>query len=378
MARGPGGRQGVIDLQRHLIAAVSDVIEVCGAEGIDADVTLGGTLAVACTEAQMSRLRSAAAEDMDWGLSAEDQWEMGPADTTQRVQVQGAVGSVFSPHCARIHPAKLVRGLADAVTKRGAVIYEHSPALAVDPYRVITGGGAVRARWVVRATEGYTAGLPGVHRRLLPMNSSMIVTEPLGPGEWSDVGWAGAETVRDGAHAYVYLQRTADGRIAIGGRGVPYRFGSRLERTGDTAPTTVAALRAALARMFPGLGNVGVARSWSGVLGVARDWCPSVGIERSGPGGVAWAGGYVGDGVATSHLAGMTVADLILGHDTSRTALPWVGHVARKWEPEPLRWLGVQGIYALYRAADRAESRHPDRPRTSGWAVFADRVSGRP
>jgi glycine/D-amino acid oxidase-like deaminating enzyme len=214
------------------------------------------------------------------------------------------------------------------------------------------------------------------------MNSSMIVTPPLPAEVWEAVGWNGCETVSDAAHAYAYLQRTADDRIAIGGRGVPYRYGSGLEGVGQTAPPTGSGLRAALIELLPAGSEpwVQVDQAWSGVPGVARDWCPSVGIARSEgspDGGLAWAGGYVGDGVTTSHLAGLALADLILGQETERTTLPWIGHRARDWDPEPLRWLGVHGLYRLYRAADRAEARHPERPQPSTWAALADRVSGR-
>jgi glycine/D-amino acid oxidase-like deaminating enzyme len=375
----PSGRAGVMALQRHLIGAVGGVVAACAEEGIDADLVAGGTLSVATNQAQLARVRAALADDRRWGLDEADVCQLGPGETAARLAVSGAVGSTFSPHCARVQPAKLVRGLADAVERRGVRIYERTRALSLEVGAVRTGHGVVRAPWVVRATEGYTAGLPGLHRRLLPMNSSMIITNPLSPDAWAQIGWAGGETWRDSAHAYAYLQRTADGRVAIGGRGVPYRYGSRLARSGDIPASTVAALSSTLGRLLPAAAGAGVAAGWSGVLGVARDWCPSVGVHRSSDGGgLAWAGGYVGDGVTTSHLAGLTLADLILGRDTSRTALPWVGHASRTWEPEPFRWLGVQGIYALYRAADRDESRRPDRARSSALAAVADRISGRP
>jgi len=205
------------------------------------------------------------------------------------------------------------------------------------------------------------------------MNSSLIVTAPLPAPAWADIGWAGREVLGDAAHAYVYAQRTADDRIALGGRGVPYRFGSRLDHDGATAPTAVAALRAALRRLFPAAGDAVVERAWSGVLGVPRDWTATVGLDRET--GLAWAGGYVGTGVAAANLAGRTLADLILGRSTALTALPLVGHQVRRWEPEPLRWLGVRGLYVAYRAADRAE--HRGRPTTSPLARIADVVSGR-
>jgi glycine/D-amino acid oxidase-like deaminating enzyme len=373
-----GGRSGVVALQRHLIDAASDVIKTCATEGIDAEIQAGGTLAVATGAAQLGRLRAELTEDRAWGLSEEDEWELSATEVADRVAVAGAVGGLYNRHCARIQPAKLARGLADAVERRGVSLYERTPALAVASDRVRTAAGDVRASWVVLATEGFTASVPGYRRRLLPMNSSMIVTEPLPRETWDHIGWSGMETVRDAAHVYIYAQRSADGRIALGGRGVPYRFASRFEPSGRTPASTTAELAAALARLFPAAAATPVAQAWSGVLGVARDWCPSVGMLRRGEGGWAWAGGYSGDGVTTSFLAGRTLADLILGRETELTVLPWVGHTSRSWEPEPLRWLGVRSVYRLYRAADRAEARRPAGPRTSPWARLADRISGRP
>jgi glycine/D-amino acid oxidase-like deaminating enzyme len=232
----------------------------------------------------------------------------------------------------------------------------------------VTARGDVRARWVVRATEGYTAGLAGQRRRLVPMNSAMIVTEPLPP----DVGWGGDQTLKDTAHAFCYLQRTADGRIAIGGRGVPYRYGSRTDRAGEVAGATVAQLRTRLAQLIPATAGARIDHAWAGVLGVPRDWRPSVGADRAA--GLAWAGGYVGDGVSTANLAGPTLRDIVLERDTELTRLPWVGHRSPAWEPEPLRWLGISSVYALYRRADRDEARTG---RPSRFAALGDLVSGR-
>jgi glycine/D-amino acid oxidase-like deaminating enzyme len=369
-----GRRGGVIAFQRALEAAVDDVIRLCLDEGSDADIVKGGTLALATSPAQLQRLRADLAEDRTWGIGPDDAWELGAAAAADRVAVDGLLGAVYSPHCARIQPAKLVRGLADAAEAAGAEIYEHTPALALRPHHVETAWGAVTARWVVRATEGFTAGLPGHERDLLAMNSSMIVTAPIAPGVWDRVGWDQFETVRTAAHAYLYLQRTADGRIAIGGRGNPYRWGSRTDDHGATSASTIAALSGSLRRLWPALADVAIDHAWCGVLGVARDWSPSVGVDRST--GLAWAGGYVGDGVTASHLAGRTLAELIAGEDTPATRLPWVDHRSRRWEPEPWRWLGVHAIYRLYRTADRNESA-PGGPLQSRWATLADRLSGR-
>jgi glycine/D-amino acid oxidase-like deaminating enzyme len=259
-----------------------------------------------------------------------------------------------------------------AAERAGATIYEHSPVTAIAPGRAICGRYSVNAATIVRATEAYTADLPGQHRTLLPMNSSMIVTEPVDDATWSSIGWGGTETLRDNAHRYVYAQRTADGRVAIGGRGLPYRFGSRTDREGPLPTQTVRELRDRLTALLPQLRDVRIAAGWHGVLGVARDWMPAVGVDRES--GFAWAGGYVGDGVAASNLAGRTLRDLILDRDTDLVRLPWVGRLARSWEPEPLRFAGVHAVYQLYRVADVRESRTASPSRL---ATLADRISGR-
>jgi glycine/D-amino acid oxidase-like deaminating enzyme len=92
---------------------------------------------------------------------------------------------------------------------------------------------------------------------------------------------------------------------------------------------------------------------WGGPLGIPRDWMPSVGLSD----GVAWAGGYVGDGVAAANLAGRTLADLILGKESDLTGLPWVGHRSRRWEPEPIRWLGINAALRTATLLDAVDRR---------------------
>jgi glycine/D-amino acid oxidase-like deaminating enzyme len=365
------GPSAVRALQHEMHATVEEVTKVAAAEGIDADIVAGGELTVARNPAQLTRLHAAVEADHAWGR--EDTELLGTVAVAERIRVAGALGGAFSPHCSRVHPARLVRGLADAVQRRGVQIYEGTTVTRIEPGRVLTPHGEVRAPVVVRATEGFTARLPGLRRVWLPMNSSMVVTQPLGPAFWDDVGWSGRETLGDTAHAYIYAQRTPDDRIAFGGRGVPYRLGSRTDVDGRTQLSTVSALVDALTRFFPAATDARIDHAWCGVLAVPRDWCASVGFDRGS--GLGWAGGYTGHGVATANLAGRTLRDLILGSDSELTGLPWVNRVSRRWEPEPLRWLGVQALYAAYRAADAREARGGG---TSLLARFADSVSGRP
>lgn len=371
------GHEAAVRLQQAMNATVDEVIRAAGEERIDADIHHGGVLEVAYTPAQLARLKEFHATELSYGES--DRTLHGARETAERIRVTGAVGSSWTPHGARLHPVKLVKGLAAAVEALGVTIHESTPVTEIRPKHAITPYGTVRAPYVLRCTEGFTAALKGQRRTWLPMNSSMIVTAPLPADVWDTIGWAGRETLGDMAHAYMYAQRTADDRIALGGRGVPYRFGSRTDNDGRTQAATIEALREILVRFFPQLTGARIDHAWSGVLGVPRDWCATVTLDRAT--GLGWAGGYVGSGVATANLAARTLRDLVQQDSgqagpTDLTALPWVNHRVRKWEPEPLRWLGVHGMYATYRAADRKEltSHTAEAPRR---ARLADRLSGR-
>ncbi|GAA1041102.1 NAD(P)/FAD-dependent oxidoreductase [Streptomyces murinus] len=371
------GREAAVRLQQAMNDTVDEVIAVAGAEGIDADVHKGGVLEVATTPAQLARLRAFHEHELSYG--EKDRELYGARETAERIRVADAVGSAWTPHGARLNPVKLVKGLAATVEALGVVIHEMTPVTEVRPKHAVTPYGTVRAPYVLRCTEGFTASLKGQKRTWLPMNSSMIATEPLTDQQWAAIGWAGRETLGDMAHAYMYAQRTADGRIALGGRGVPYRFGSRTDNDGRTQRATVEALRDILVRFFPSLAGVAVTHAWSGVLGVPRDWCATVTLDRAT--GLGWAGGYVGSGVATTNLAARTLRDLVQQDSgqagrTELTELPWVGHKVRKWEPEPFRWLGVHGMYATYHTADHRERLHPA-TESSRLAKAADRVAGR-
>jgi glycine/D-amino acid oxidase-like deaminating enzyme len=326
------GRERAVAQYRELAATVDEIGRVASAEGIDCGYAKGGTLSLARTPRQLRRARTSVASDRAFGL---DVTLLSAAEATARCGASRLMGAGYSPDCAAVQPAALVRGLAAAVERRGVTVYEHTRAVRLAPGRVVTDRGTVAAGVVVRALEGYTAGLAGHRRVLAPVYSLMIATEPLPPAVWDRIGLGRRETFTDHRHLIIYGQRTADDRLAFGGRGAPYHFGSRIRPSYDRVPGVFTALRRALHDLF-GI-DPPIAYRWGGPLGVPRDWMPSVGLD----GGMAWAGGYVGDGVAATNLAGRTLADLITGRESALTRLPWVGHRSRRWEPEPLRWMGI-------------------------------------
>lgn len=358
------GRDRALALRRAMNDTVAEVGRAAAAESIDCDYVAGGTVTLARTPVQLERVRAEVAEDAEFD-GVDGYSLLSASAAAQRVGASDVLGAAFTPHCARIHPAKLVRGLADVVERLGGRVHEQTPALEIRPGssgsspEVVTRAGVVRARHVIRATEAWTSTLGGSERDVVPVYSLMVATEPLPQSFWATAGLAAGETFTDARHLIIYGQRTADDRLAFGGRGAPYHFGSAIDPAFDSDDTVFAALRSTLRALFPALGDAAFTHAWGGPLGITRDWHASVGLDHAT--GVGWAGGYVGDGVGTTNLAGRTLADLALGRDTDLTRLPWVNHRSPRWEPEPLRWLGVNAGLRAMTAAD-AEERLTTRP----------------
>jgi len=362
------GADAATAMYRAMQATVDEVGRVAAAEGIDCHFAKGGTVEFARSEVQLERAAEDVAEARSFGFGEEDLRLMSAVEAGELAGATGVLGATFTPHCAAIHPARLARGLAGVLRARGVSLFERTPVTEIGPGRLVTPTGTVRARYVIRATEGYTALFPGQRRSIAPVYSLMIATAPLPEAAWAQIGLTSRPTFGDLRHLIIYGQRTADGRLAFGGRGAPYHLGSAVRPSFDRVPAVFTALRRTLADLFPVLGDVEVTHGWGGPIGVPRDWCASVGLDRAT--GLGWAGGYVGDGVSTTNLAGRTLADLITGTDSELTRLPWVGHRSPQWEPEPLRWLGVNAGLQTMAWADRHEAR-------TGRPSRAARVVGR-
>lgn len=353
------GPDAATAMQRAAITSVNDVGNWISRHGIDCDWAKSGTLTVATNLVQEARLRDEIETQHRHGLDDSDVRWLDPDELTDRVVVAGARGALYSPHCAAIHPLKLVNGLVDRALSLGVAIVGGFTALQIDPAgvagRVEGRPQRVDAAWVVRATEGYTPRLRGAGRDVIPLYSYMVATEPLPDETWRAIGWSGRETLAEGRLMVTYAQRTADGRIAFGGRGAGYRYASRIADRFDSDDNVARRIVNTLHELFPATREARITHHWGGPLAVPRDWHPSVSIDRSAR-RIA-AGGYVGDGVAISHLAGRTVAAVIAGVDSADLDLPFVDHATRRWEPEPLRWIGVNAGLRLPVAADKIEAR---------------------
>ncbi|MGL5929271.1 MAG: NAD(P)/FAD-dependent oxidoreductase, partial [Dermatophilaceae bacterium] len=347
------GRAAAVALLAALRDTVDEVGRVDAAESLGGGFVKGGAVTLARGPAQLDRARAAAAREAAWGTGT--RW-LDADQARERLAAPDALGATFTPHCARVHPRRLVDGLAGAVRRLGGTIAEGVRVIrAGGGVVLVQGGRRVSARSVVLATEAWTPQLAGHERDLAPVYSLQVATEPLDDDRWASIGLAGGEVFADHGHVVVYGQRTDDGRLAFGGRGAPYHWGSAVRPEFDSDERVFATLREYLTRMLPQLRGVRFTHAWGGPLGIPRDWHPSVTwdpVTRTGR-----AGGYVGDGVAASNLAGRTLADLVLGRDSALTALPWVGHRSPRWEPEPLRWLGINSGLRLAHLVDDEEQR---------------------
>jgi glycine/D-amino acid oxidase-like deaminating enzyme len=349
-------------MRRAMVDTVGEVERAADEEGIDCDFERGGTVVFARSGLQVASAREDVREARRFGDET-DLW--GTSTTRERFGVRDALATVFTPDCARVQPAKLVRGVARAVERRGVKVFEQTEALDwgdhVVNVRSRPDGASHRisAGTIVSALEGYGSLLPQVGRRILPLYSLMIATEPLPDEVWDRIGIQHGQTFSDYRHLLIYGQRTADNRFAFGGRGARYHLGSAIHPGYDTVERVRHHLRNALVDLFPEARGAHVTHHWGGPLGVPRDWHASVGYDPVT--GNAWAGGYVGDGLSTTNIAGRTLADLITGRSTPLTSLPWVGHRSPRWEREPLRFLGANAGLVGMQLAD-AEEQWTHRP----------------
>jgi glycine/D-amino acid oxidase-like deaminating enzyme len=351
------GHAAGVAVQSAMFDAVDEVGRAAAAEGIAIDWAKGGELLVARGVEQLPAIRGLKAEFDSLGF-ADRATLLTKAESDARVRIAGVEGGLFLPDTATIHPGKLVRGLARAVERLGATIYEATEVTSyttgLDP-SLVTARGAVRAKTIVLCGEAYLSQLPGLRRQVLPVYSLITLTEPLAEADWAEIGWEARETVASCRYTVDYLSKTADGRILFGGRGAPYHFGSRIADSYDRHEATHQMLMANVRAWFPRLDQVRFTHTWGGPLGWSRDYHPTIAFDPVA--GLATARGYTGNGVATANLAGRILTDLITGARSALTRLPIVNHRSPDWEPEPFRYLGVRYVQRAFMKIDERAAR---------------------
>ena len=261
-----------------------------------------------------------------------------------------ASGALRTRNAFGLHPLKYVRGLAAAALRCGATLCERSPVVEWrregSEHVLVTPRGAVRARAVIMATNGYTAeGLhPFFRGRLLPATSNIIVTRPLTAAEWRDVGMLTTQVYSDTRKLLFYWRRLPDDRLLFGGRAGVLDTPAGRSRCRRR-------LEAHVAAKWPALRGVASEYFWSGKVCLSYDLMPHVNRADGDP-SVAYALAYQGSGVAMSTYCGGLVADLVAGKDVPRDT-PLTSATLPRFPLPFLRSAYLAGAYVVYGVKDR-------------------------
>ena len=353
-------RATAIHLQKTMNESVDEIQRVLIEEGINADYSKEGYISIARTKSQLIKAKAAVQETINLGLA--DQWMlMNAQESSEKINISQSLGAIYTPHCAVIHPGKLVRALAKRVEEMGAKIFEKTAVIKLEDKKVYTQYYCIEAETVIRATESYSCKLPGYKRSTIPLYSLALATEPLSEEQRHTLNLNHRTAFNDMRNLLVYAQMTSDHRLVIGGRGAPYHFGSKISPQYDLVDSVHIKIRETINDFFPSLKNLQVTHRWGGALAVARNWYPSVGVNENKS--MAWAGQYTGDGVAMSNLAGRILRNLILGIEDPINTLPFINKPTKLWVPEPFRWIGVNLGLTMMGLGDKEErvTQHPSK-----------------
>jgi glycine/D-amino acid oxidase-like deaminating enzyme len=329
------GDGGALQLAHASSQVVPSVRSFLDQRGEDVWFREGGLLKVAATEAEDGSVERSVRAACELGVE-EEAVALGPNEVRLRLDSPRFRRGVFFRDGAIVQPARLALALKRAARDAGVRLYEHTPVTGVQPGRIETPGGAVRASETVLALNAWATGWP-LGGRQTTFASAVVLTEPV-PELLAEIGWSGDEAVTDGRMFLHYFRPTPDGRVLMGsGSG-------RLEPGGRVGPGVlddVAAQARAhdgLRTLLPALADVRVDARWSGPIDVSADKLPRFGTVAGTR--IHYGAGYSGNGVGPSWLGGQILASLALGERDEWTALPLVERRARRLPPEPLRYVG--------------------------------------
>jgi glycine/D-amino acid oxidase-like deaminating enzyme len=342
-------------LRRRLVDNLAEIEGLLGADAAQVGFRREGSVVAARSAGQWRGLVAEVRTFRELGLVAPPEL-LDAAGVRAHLDIPGTIGGTFEEACASVQPARLVELLAGRVEAAGGLVLERSPVHPGASGMLLGVGGRVRAGQVVWATESYLTREPPWHRVLAPVASQIIQTAPLPEATLMRLGRPRVGlTFADARRLVVYGQLREDRRVVFGGRGAPYRFGSALEGTETVGPGRRRVLLETLEELLGARGELEVEASWAGTIGIARDWYPRVLHDPRQR--TTILGGYAGDGVALSRVAGDLAASYATGAAVDPVLAVVLGRPWRSWEHEPLRWLGINVGLLLTRAGDRLEHR---------------------
>ena len=316
------GSQVYQNLRNSLIESIDEIGQIAKTNNWLIEYAKGGSLVFATNNAQLSRI----SKDID-----NEHNFLNSDEVKQLLNVRNIMGGIFTPHCAALNPFKLTRALAEHLEHLGVQIFENSRVEEIYDKKIQVNGFDIDCHISIRATEAFTAR-KWMKNQQIPIYSLMVATEPLTADQLIQVRNMQRATFQEACHLITYAQITGDNRLAIGGRGVRYK-------------------------LFPQLEGINFEYRWGGPVALTRRWQSYLNFDQSS--GRAAIGGYVGDGVTLSYLAGKTLAQKI--NNIKTLDLPFVDQKIGRWEPEPIRYLAVNAGFKATVAAD-IEERITNRP----------------
>jgi glycine/D-amino acid oxidase-like deaminating enzyme len=266
------------------------------------------------------------------------------------------LAGVFERSNATVQPALLARGMRRVALASGVEIHERSGVIGIEPgrpARVTTAHGEVEACNVVLATNAWAAQLPELAQLMVPVNSSIVVTEAV-PARLAGAGWSGGEAITDSQLMVDYYRTTRDGRIAFGKGTGAIAFGSRIGPVFSEDPASLLLTEADLRRTYPAFVDVGLTHGWSGPIDRTYDSLPVFGCLGGQP-NIHYGVGWSGNGVGPSRLGGRILASLALGRNDEWSRCPLVERRCRRFPPEPFRYLGGSMVRNAVIRKERAE-----------------------
>ncbi len=326
-------------LGRSAEQAITELGEFCREHAIDAHFVQKGWLWTATTPAHVDSWNGTLQACEKLGVQPFER--LSPDEVRRRTGSPVHLGGVFEASNATVQPYALVQGMRRVAIEAGVVIHEHSAVTRIvpgQPARLVTLGGALTADRVVLATNAWSAALPELARLFTPVNSSIVVTQPLG-AQFDDIGWTGGESITDSQLLVDYYRTTRDGRIAFGKGTGAIAYRSEIGGVFSEDAGSIALTSADLFATYPMLDRKAVSDGWSGPIDRTYDSLPVFG-RLGGQANIFYGIGWSGNGVGPSRLGGRILASLALGRDDAWSRCSLVGRTCKSFPPEPFRYVG--------------------------------------
>jgi glycine/D-amino acid oxidase-like deaminating enzyme len=343
-----------------IVAAIDEL-------GIDARYEPVGVLDVATREHEVADLEEHAQELRRFGYEVE--WLDGEAVRTE-IDSPTYLGGVWQKTGVGVlDPVRLAWGLAAAVEKLGARVYEATPVLGIEAdgagVSLRTLGGRVRARRAMLATSAFPPLVRSIRRYVVPVYDYVLVTEPLSTEQRVAVRWKNRQGVADSGNQFHYYRLTSDDRILWGGYDAVYNIRNGLGPHLDQRPETFEMLAWNFFATFPRLEGIRFTHRWGGAIDTCSRFCMTFGKALGGR--AVYVVGFTGLGVGASRFGARAALDLADGVDSELTRLRLVRTKPLPFPPEPIRWAGI--------TLTRKELARADRTGRRGlWLQALDRV----